>query len=166
MQLEHCLNDILPIAVSFALFSSSSWLKCSCYVPPEMNEFISWCAKPVETGSVASVFQRTSPIRQGFQSLPAVRNMNNMASMCSVANAFHSLASPGERGRMPSQGGVIMTIATSRIAQFLGLSEADLMHNALRSLLLEQRRNVLQVRLETLTRHRGLKSGGPRGKDH
>lgn len=47
-----------------------------------------------------------------------------------------------------------MTIATPRIAQFLGLTEAELMRKARRSFLLEQRRTVLQARLEILTRYR------------
>ncbi len=47
-----------------------------------------------------------------------------------------------------------MTVATPRIAQFMGLSETELMRKALRSLLLEQRRKVLQTRLEILARYR------------
>ena len=51
-------------------------------------------------------------------------------------------------------GGVMMAVATPRIAQFLGLSEAELVQKALRSLLLEQKRTVLQTRLEILARYR------------
>lgn len=47
-----------------------------------------------------------------------------------------------------------MTVATTRIAQFMGLSETELMRKALRSLLLEQRRKALQTRLEILARYR------------
>ena len=47
-----------------------------------------------------------------------------------------------------------MTVATPRIAQFLGLSETELMRQALRSLLLDQKRAVLQTRLEILARYR------------
>ena len=49
-----------------------------------------------------------------------------------------------------------MAVATPRIAQFLGLSEAELMQKALRSLLLEQKRAVLQTRLEILARYRAI----------
>ena len=45
-----------------------------------------------------------------------------------------------------------MTVATLQIAQFLGVSEPELMQKALRSLLLEQRRVVFQARLELLAR--------------
>jgi hypothetical protein len=51
-------------------------------------------------------------------------------------------------------GGVIMAVATPRIADFLGLSETELMQKALRSFLLEQRRAVLAARLEILARYR------------
>jgi len=47
-----------------------------------------------------------------------------------------------------------MAVATPRIAQFLGLSETELMRQALRSLLLDQKRAVLQTRLEILARYR------------
>lgn len=47
-----------------------------------------------------------------------------------------------------------MTVATIEIAQYLGLSEPELMRRALRSFLQEQRRAVLQTRLEILARYR------------
>ena len=47
-----------------------------------------------------------------------------------------------------------MTVATLQIAQFLGVSEPELMQKALRSLLLEQRRAVLQARSDLPARYR------------
>lgn len=47
-----------------------------------------------------------------------------------------------------------MTVATLEIAQFLGLSEAELMQRALTTFLQEQRRAVLEARLEILARYR------------
>lgn len=47
-----------------------------------------------------------------------------------------------------------MTVATMEIAQFLGLSEAELIQRALTTFLQEQRRAVLQARLEILARYR------------
>lgn len=47
-----------------------------------------------------------------------------------------------------------MTVATMEIAQFLGLSEAELIQRALATFLQEQRRAVLQARLEILARYR------------
>ncbi len=47
-----------------------------------------------------------------------------------------------------------MAVALPSLAQFLGVSEAELMRKALRSLLLEQKSAVLQVRLEILARYR------------
>lgn len=52
-----------------------------------------------------------------------------------------------------------MTVATPRIAQFLGLSEPELMRKALRSLLLDQKRAVLQSRLDILARYRAIDIG-------
>lgn len=49
-----------------------------------------------------------------------------------------------------------MTVAIPNIAQFLGMSEAELMQKALHSLLLEQKRAVLQTRLEILARYRAV----------
>jgi hypothetical protein len=46
-----------------------------------------------------------------------------------------------------------MTIATPEIAKSLGLSEPELLQQALRSLLQEKRREVLQARLEILARY-------------
>jgi hypothetical protein len=48
----------------------------------------------------------------------------------------------------------LMTIAAPRIAEFLGLSEPELIRKALHSLLLEQKRLALQERLEILARYR------------
>lgn len=47
-----------------------------------------------------------------------------------------------------------MTVATMEIAQFLGLSESELMQRALTTFLQEQRRAVLQTKLEILARYR------------
>lgn len=47
-----------------------------------------------------------------------------------------------------------MTIATMEIAQFLGLSESELMQRALITFLQEQRRAVLEAKLEILARYR------------
>lgn len=47
-----------------------------------------------------------------------------------------------------------MTVATMEIAQFLGLSEAELMRRALTTFLQEQRRAVLEAKLEILARYR------------
>lgn len=47
-----------------------------------------------------------------------------------------------------------MTVATMEIAQFLGLSEAELMRRAMVTFLQEQRRAVLEARLEILARYR------------
>lgn len=47
-----------------------------------------------------------------------------------------------------------MAVALPSLAQFLGVSEAELMRKALRSLLLEQKSAVLQMRLEILARYR------------
>jgi len=47
-----------------------------------------------------------------------------------------------------------MTVATMEIAQFLGLSESELMQRALTTFLQEQRRAVLQAKLEILARYR------------
>ena len=49
-----------------------------------------------------------------------------------------------------------MTVAIPNIAQFFGMSEAELMQKALHSLLLEQKRAVLQTRLEILARYRAV----------
>ena len=46
-----------------------------------------------------------------------------------------------------------MTVATIDIAQSLGLSEPELMQRALITFLQEQRREVLQTRLEILARY-------------
>mgnify|MGYP000208556653 FL=1 len=46
-----------------------------------------------------------------------------------------------------------MAVATQSIAEFLGLSEAELMQKALHSLLLEQKRAVLHARIEILARY-------------
>lgn len=48
----------------------------------------------------------------------------------------------------------MMTVATMEIAQFLGLSESELMQRALTTFLQEQRRAVLQTKLEILARYR------------
>lgn len=47
-----------------------------------------------------------------------------------------------------------MTVAVPVIAQFMGVSEEELMRKALHSLLLEQKRSILQTRLEILSRYR------------
>lgn len=47
-----------------------------------------------------------------------------------------------------------MTVATMEIAQFLGLSESELMQRALTTFLQEQRRAILQTKLEILARYR------------
>jgi hypothetical protein len=47
-----------------------------------------------------------------------------------------------------------VTVAVPTIAQFMGMSEEELMRKALYSLLLEQKRAVLQTRLEILSRYR------------
>ena len=47
-----------------------------------------------------------------------------------------------------------MTVAAPRIAEFLGLSEPELIRKALHSLLLEQKRLALHERLEILARYR------------
>lgn len=47
-----------------------------------------------------------------------------------------------------------MAVALPSLAQFLGVSETELMRKALRSLLLEQKSAVLQMRLEILARYR------------
>lgn len=46
-----------------------------------------------------------------------------------------------------------MTVATIDIAQSLGMSEPELMLSALKTFLQEQRRGVLQTRLEILARY-------------
>jgi len=46
-----------------------------------------------------------------------------------------------------------MTVATVDIAQSLGMSEPELMQRALKTFLQEQRREVLQTRLEILARY-------------
>lgn len=43
-----------------------------------------------------------------------------------------------------------MSVATLEIAQFMGLSELELMRQALATFLQDQRRQVLQIRLELL----------------
>lgn len=50
-----------------------------------------------------------------------------------------------------------MSVATLALAQSMGLSESELMHRALTTFLQEQRRAVLQTRLELLARY-GAKS--------
>lgn len=46
-----------------------------------------------------------------------------------------------------------MTVATLNIAQFMGVSEAELIHQALTTYLQEQRRTVLKAKLELLSRY-------------
>ena len=46
-----------------------------------------------------------------------------------------------------------MTIATPELAQSLGLTEKELLHQSLQSFLQEKRREVLQARLEILSRY-------------
>ncbi len=46
-----------------------------------------------------------------------------------------------------------MAIATMEIAHTLGLDEEDLFKDAIQSLLLDRKRQVLQARLETLARY-------------
>ena len=46
-----------------------------------------------------------------------------------------------------------MSVATLELAQFMGLSEPELIHRALAAFLYEQRREVLQTRLELLARY-------------
>ena len=50
-----------------------------------------------------------------------------------------------------------MSVATLELARFMGLSEPELIHRALAVFLHEQRREVLQTRLELLARY-GAKS--------
>ncbi len=47
-----------------------------------------------------------------------------------------------------------MSVATLELAQFMGITEPELMHRALTAFLQEQRREVLQIRLELLARYR------------
>ncbi len=46
-----------------------------------------------------------------------------------------------------------MSVATLELAQSLGMSEAELLKQAMRSLLQDKRRDVLQTRLEILARY-------------
>ncbi|MCB9151226.1 MAG: hypothetical protein H6641_20900 [Caldilineaceae bacterium] len=46
-----------------------------------------------------------------------------------------------------------MSVATLELAQFMGLSEPELIQQALAAFLYEQRRKVLQTRLEILARY-------------
>lgn len=46
-----------------------------------------------------------------------------------------------------------MSVVTVELAQSLGLSEAELFQQALRSFLQEKRREVLQIRLEIFSRY-------------
>jgi hypothetical protein len=62
-----------------------------------------------------------------------------------------------------------MSVATLELAQSLGLSETELLNQAIRSLLQDKRRAVLQTRLEILSRYQvntlaeleeGIRQGG------
>jgi hypothetical protein len=46
-----------------------------------------------------------------------------------------------------------MSVATLELAQSLGMSETELLNQAIKSLLQEKRRDVLQTRLEILSRY-------------
>ena len=46
-----------------------------------------------------------------------------------------------------------MSVATAELASAFGVGEGELLKEALRSLLLEKKRGVLQAKLEILTRH-------------